>query len=189
MNELHSSIFGLISVDEHSDGRPDGLRLWNADKLVYPKFGTEAFEILFLANFVNDPTFLGDAVTAHNNFLKISVETHEKIAAELLRKCRDFDELTGLSSDMKHLRGGPNLPPWVLASVKLVDRMAQIVSPADIWGFVHPQRLLYARFPDSSDICLNIAMRTDWDEEHGVQIVMRNGLTVHSIGEQDGFPI
>lgn len=184
-----SAVFGHIYP--HPDGCFERGRanLWRSDPQLYLDFGPEPLPVLFYGELEDDREFLKLAESAHGNMQQLSAETVGEIAERLLSLCRDFDLLTGITSDTAYLRDQANLPPWVVKSIELADRIAMIKTPSDIWSFVQATEVLYGRIPDTPHLCAKISFRSDWDVEHGAQVVLSSGRTIYAVGPQDGFPL
>jgi hypothetical protein len=60
-----------------------------------------------------------------------------------------------------------------------------IASPADVWRHVQFGSEVYATRGERA-IYLSLECNCDWEEEHGLQIVFKNGLVVNKVGPFDG---
>ncbi len=63
-----------------------------------------------------------------------------------------------------------------------------IESPADVWRHIQfgIEPMVERRDPDERDVYISISCNCDWEREHGLQIVLRNGAAVCKIGPYDG---
>lgn len=63
-----------------------------------------------------------------------------------------------------------------------------IASPDDVWRHIQfgIEPMVERRDPDERDVYISIACNCDWEREHGLQIVLRNGEAVCKIGPYDG---
>lgn len=63
-----------------------------------------------------------------------------------------------------------------------------IDTPHDVWKHVHLGReaLVMRRAYGDRGIYVSLECNCDWEEEHGLQIVFKNGLRVNKVGEYDG---
>jgi hypothetical protein len=68
------------------------------------------------------------------------------------------------------------------------DATATIASPADVWRHLHfgdePQ--VKRRAHGDKGIYVSLSCRCDWEQEHGLELVFKNGLTVNKVGPFDG---
>ncbi len=63
-----------------------------------------------------------------------------------------------------------------------------IESPDDVWGYVHlgSEPMFTRRAYGDKAIYVSLECGCDWEEEHGLQIVFKNGRTVNKVGAYDG---
>ncbi|NHZ41702.1 DUF6985 domain-containing protein [Massilia aquatica] len=63
-----------------------------------------------------------------------------------------------------------------------------IDTPADVWRHIQfgAEPMVERGDPDERDVYISITCNCDWEREHGLQIVLRNGDTVCKIGPFDG---
>jgi hypothetical protein len=68
------------------------------------------------------------------------------------------------------------------------DDFKPIESPADVWKCVHlgSQPTVSRRAYGDKGIYISLECGCDWEEEHGLQIVFKNGLKVNKVGPFDG---
>lgn len=63
-----------------------------------------------------------------------------------------------------------------------------IVSPADIWSHIRlgDQPMVTRRDYGDRGVYVSLSCGCDWEPEHGLQIVFKNGLKINKIGSFDG---
>lgn len=68
------------------------------------------------------------------------------------------------------------------------ERFIAIESPADVWKHVQlgTKPLVTRRGYGDHGIYISLDCECDWEEEHGLQIVFKNGLKINKIGAYDG---
>jgi hypothetical protein len=85
-------------------------------------------------------------------------------------------------------RAEPFLFRYYQDCVRATGAGATIAKPADIWRHLHfgdePQ--VKRRAYGDKGIYVSLSCRCDWEEEHGLELVFRNGLTVNKVGPFDG---
>jgi hypothetical protein len=64
--------------------------------------------------------------------------------------------------------------------------MARCNDPLRIWDFVHPRNVYVQWDEESRRVFVTLACECDWEEEHGLQLVYREGKTLTRVSEQDG---
>ena len=68
------------------------------------------------------------------------------------------------------------------------DEFIAIESPSEIWNHVQldTEPLVKRRHYGDKGIYVSLGCGCDWEEEHGLQIVFKNGLKVNKVGPYDG---
>ena len=62
-----------------------------------------------------------------------------------------------------------------------------IDSPADVWAHIQLGSEIYvSRRDEDKGIYFSLECNCDWEEEHGLQIVFKNGTAVNKVGSFDG---
>jgi hypothetical protein len=67
--------------------------------------------------------------------------------------------------------------------------MAACRDPAAIWQFVHPKAIYLVFHRATGRVYVTVACECDWEQEHGLQLVYRDGATLSRVSEQDGHPV
>lgn len=160
--EIISKIIGPLKQDDcFSDW-------WKSEKIAIPFFKSEKLTITF-KNFEpeNDKTFVEEADHALNNFLKLNTDDRISISEYVYKNCTDTLEAVGFDNVDESLR--------------------QIKSKNEIWKFIQPTEIYITRRPyNEQDIYVQIACECDWEQEHGLQLIFRQGKKLTRISEQDG---
>lgn len=187
MRAVTSNVFGLFSIYDHASALPSEPTFWKAPPQNYPWLGDALLDVLIFGRLDADPALLAATEEAHRALRAIAGATKTEVSQRLWELCRQFDALTGITSDAEALRQLPEVPPWVRENIDLADRLGRIRSPEDIWDFVTPSQVLYGWIPHETVVAACVDLRTDWDTEHGVQVILRRGNEIHSVGVADGF--
>ncbi|MDX8456835.1 hypothetical protein RFM98_29275 [Mesorhizobium sp. VK9D] len=75
----------------------------------------------------------------------------------------------------------------VKESVEPEDDFPSIGSPSEIWKFVQlGEEAFVSRRQRDNGIYISLECNCDWEPEHGLQIVFKNGHVVNKIGPYDG---
>ncbi len=136
----------------------------------------------------NDESFLADADAALQAFLQKNSTDREALSEPVFEMCSQFIELTGLEDTVELFRSLEEPEAWHLRVLQREAPLLEIRSPKEIWNFVDPQEILLRRFDDGRGACVYVQLlcACAWDDEHGIQILFRNGTDVARISEQDG---
>lgn len=160
--EVTSRIIGQLKQDKNY---PDW---WKSSEIEIPFFDNENLTITFM-DFEpeHDKTFVEEADKALTNFLKLTSADRNSISDLAHKNCMDFLDAVGFDEADESLR--------------------QINNLDEIWEFIHPTEI-YVKRRDGrdNDVYVQIACECDWEQEHGLQLVFRQGKQLTRISDQDG---
>ena len=164
-NEITSEILGKLRQEVDF---PDW---WKSDEFDIPFFGNEKLTITFI-NFEpeHDKTFINEADKALTNFLKLNKEDRNGISKLVYKNCMEFLDAVDFDEADEPLR--------------------QIKNINEIWNFIQPTEIHVTRRPyKDQDMYVQILCECDWEQEHGLQLVFRQGKKLTRISDQDGHLI
>ena len=141
---------------------------WESIEIEVPFFENKRLKVIFMdfePQF--DPTFITEADDALDCFLKLGVPDRNGISHLAYKNCIDF-----------------------LNAVRFeeLDRLLrQLEDENDIWKFIYPTEIYISRrLYNDKDIYIQIACECEWEQEHGLQLVFRQGKKLTRISDQDG---
>jgi hypothetical protein len=161
-NQITSQVLGQLTQDENiSDW-------WKSKAFKIPFFDNNQLTIIFTGFEPNqDTTFLQEADQALTNFFKLSSVDRNAISDLAYKNCMDFLDEVGFD--------------------EVDESLKEIVDKNDIWKFIHPSEIYVARRPyEEEDMYVQVACECDWEQEHGLQLVFRQGKKLTRISAQDG---
>ncbi|MEM8906426.1 MAG: hypothetical protein AAGD05_01165 [Bacteroidota bacterium] len=141
---------------------------WESDPIAIPFFDHQKLKITF-SDFIpnEDEDFLQEADQAIGRFLQKGKEARNAISSLIYKNCMDFLHEVGFDEADKVL--------W------------EIKDETKIWNFVYPKEIFVTRRPyNEKDMYVQICCACKWEEEHGLQIVFRQGKQVTRVSAQDG---
>lgn len=160
--EITSKIIGQLRQEENfSDW-------WKSSEIEIPFFDKEKLPIIFM-DFEpeHDKTFIDEADQALTFFLKLNYDDRNAISDPAYKNCMDFLESVEIGQAGEALR--------------------QIKNKNEIWNFIQPSEIYVARrLYNDRDIYIQITCECDWEQEHGLQLVFRQGKELTRISDQDG---
>ena len=114
----------------------------------------------FILEDIADDASPEDFATAAGNFLALTAEHRQQATPqvydnylEVKRVCRMYD--------------------WDIPEIDIKD----------IWSHVYPQEIILNRGYDDQRIDLRITAGCDWEQEHGLQLVYRDGRELYDVSE------
>jgi hypothetical protein len=159
---ITSKIIGQLTQDETFDD------WWNSQETEIPFFDHKKLVIVF-SEFEpeKDKTFLEEADSALENFLKLASDVRKSISEMAYKNCMAF--LAEISFD------------------EYDEPLRQIIDHHDIWNFIYPTKIYITRRPYMQpDMYVQVACECYWEQEHGLQLVFKLGKKLTRISEQDG---
>ena len=160
--EIISKIIGRLKQEENF---PDW---WKSEKVAIPFFDNDKLTITYM-DFEpeHDKTFIDEADQALTNFLKLNVGYRNLISELAYENCMEFLDAVEYDEADEPLR--------------------QIKNKNEIWNFIQPLEIYVTRRPyKDQDIYVFIACECEWEQEHGLQLVFRQGKKLTRISDQDG---
>jgi hypothetical protein len=109
---------------------------------------------------------LGLFDTALSSFLTLTSADRATASRRVLQNCHEYIDAVGEDE-------------WNAA-------MAAISNPEEIWTFVYPRDVSVAYDDDTRRVYVSIACECEWEQEHGLQLVYRDGSTLTRVSAQDG---
>lgn len=160
--EITSTIIGQLKQDENF---PDW---WKSKEIEIPFFEHEKLTVTFMDFEPEyDKTFIEEADNALTKFLKLTTEDRKSISELAYSNYMDFLEAVDFSEHEEPLR--------------------QIEDKNEIWNLIRPTEIYVTRRPyNDQDIYVILACECAWDQEHGLQLVFRQGKKLIRISSQDG---
>ncbi len=84
--------------------------------------------------------------------------------------------------------------PYVFQNYRrMVDAVGEgeveckVATPEAVWAYVHPSEIFVSRrHRRDKFIYIQISAECDWEQEHGLQIVYRQGNVLSRVSDQDG---
>jgi hypothetical protein len=161
-NQIKSQVLGQLTQDETF---PDW---WKSEEISISFFDGKKLPITFM-DFEpdTDKTFVSEADKALTNFFMLGKSYRESISHLIYTNCKDFLEDVGFDEADKAM--------W------------DIKEENEIWQFVHPSEIYVTRRPyKEHDMYVQVACGCDWEQEHSLQLVFRQGIKLTRVSDQDG---
>lgn len=160
--EIESKIIGKLKQNSEFED------WWESKEIEIPFFDNKKFIITFM-DFEpeNDDAFIDEADLALTYFLKLNEKDRNSISQLVYENCMNFLEEIEFDEADEPLR--------------------QIKDKNDIWNFVYPDEISVQRRPyNDKDIYVVVGCNCDWEQEHGLQLVFRQGKKLTRISDIDG---
>ena len=162
MRTFTSSQIGLLLQNDQIDD------FWDSEPVKIPLFDNIELEVTFVGfTPENDPGFIQEADEALKNLLSLKSDLKFRYSDLVYQYCRDCISFVGQDASNKHL--------W------------EINDSNEVWQYVDARGVIVSRRNRrDKDIYVSIVCGCEWEPEHGLQIVLRQGKQVTRISDQDG---
>ena len=161
-NQITSQVLGHLTQEENF---PDW---WKSEEVPIPFFDGKKLVVIFMGfEPEDDKTFIPEAEEALKNFFTLGNSYRQSISHLVFKNCKEFLEAIGFD--------------------EADQRLWDIEDENEIWQFVHPGEIYVTRRPyKEHDMYVQVTCECDWEQEHGLQLVFRQGKKLTRISDQDG---
>ena len=162
MKTITRSIIGELKQNDQFDD------WWESEPVEVQFFDNEKLKITFMDLVPeSDPNFINEADQALKSFLEKKANDRLELSELAYQNCMDFLNAVGYDEADK--------PLW------------DIKEKGEIWNFISPQDIYVTRRNRrDEDIYINVTCECEWEQEHGLQLVFRQGKKLTRISDQDG---
>lgn len=161
-NFITSTIIGTLFQNDQFDD------WWESKLIAIPFFNNKPLRITFMDLVPErDLNFINEADQALKAFLAKKRNDRIELSELAYQNCMDFLNEVGYDEADK--------PLW------------DINEKREIWNFIYPQNIYVTRRNRrDKDIYINVTCECEWEQEHGLQLVFRQGKKLTRISDQDG---
>jgi hypothetical protein len=138
---------------------------WESAKFKIPFLDNQEVIITYMFDIENDLSFVFDAEIALKNFLSLTNIDRINLSSKVKENCDEFLNEVSYSEDD--------------------DKLRAITNPTEIWKFVTATNIYISKI-NIEDIYVSVAFECEWEIEHGLQLVFKNGNLLTRISIQDG---
>ena len=140
---------------------------WQSEMVAVPFWADQKLAVIFMGfEPEDDEHFIEDADKAMSAFLSLGLQDKNAISSLVHQNYKDYLEDVG-DDDIE-------------------EKIRSIKNENEIWQFVHPTDIYVSRREKDNDIYVQIACECDWEAEHGLQLVFKQGRKITRISAQDG---
>ncbi len=160
MNTIDSKILGALTQNETMEN------WWTSELKTVPLVEKDLPFTFMAVDFEEDQKFLADAEKALENFLDLNSFYKLQIAPHIFENFVEYCSYISESDIPENMKGA---------------------QPLSIWNHVHcSQVFLSRREKNDKDIYVVLACECEWEKEHGLQLVFRQGKKLTRVSDQDG---
>jgi hypothetical protein len=162
MQTITSKVIGELTQNDNFDD------WWNGSNIPVPFFDNAALGVTIMHYTpAEDENFMQQADEALTNFLQLGTADRLAISSYVFENFEDFKNDVG--------------------DDYFSEELQQLEDEQGIWKFVRPNEInISRRHRRDKDIYIAITLSADWEEEHGLQLVFRQGKKLTRISSIDG---
>ena len=162
MKTITSSIIGELKQNDQFED------WWESEPIGIRFFDDKKLKITFMDLVPeNDPNFIKEADQALKSFLEKKTNDRLELSELAYQNCMNFLNAVEYDEGDK--------PLW------------DIKEKSEIWNFIYPEEIYVTRrHRRDEDIYINVTCECEWEQEHGLQLVFRQGKKLTRISDQDG---
>lgn len=133
---------------------------WQSQPIPIPYFDNT--QLIFQIN-APETELQADVSQAIGSFMQLSSQDREQTSDYVFHKYSDFAQAFDSNK------------PTV-----------KISSPIEVWQHLKPTQISVSRRPQDKLIYIQVLLDCDWDQEHGLQLVYKQGQELVRVSSQDG---
>tara|TARA_R110000764_G_scaffold109468_1_gene195631 strand:+ start:1249 stop:2184 length:936 start_codon:yes stop_codon:yes gene_type:complete len=141
---------------------------WESEPIEIPFFDKKKLKVTFIDLIPkSNQNFINEADQALKSFLEKKSNDRLELSELAYQNCIEY--LNAVEYDEA------DKPLW------------DIKDQSEIWNFIYPQDIYVTkRHRRDEDIYINLTCECEWEQEHGLQLVFRQGKKLTRISDQDG---
>ncbi len=184
---MKSSIIGELIPDPYTAAWRNSKNVQSKQAIATPLFDNQAIKY-YLDFDGNEALTIESADAALANFFGIEAVLKEVIAIKAFENWVDFNQAVGLLDGIEVFRANENRPAWMEYSLKNALWLAKLLEPSQVWEYITPTEIIISkdRWNRSEETFVQILCDCAWEEEHGLQIILKNGEELLRVSNQDG---
>ncbi|WP_298781832.1 hypothetical protein [uncultured Polaribacter sp.] len=124
------------------------------------------------------------------NFLKIktNIELKQQIEKKAFENWEEFNDAVGFLDSIETYGLIKDRPEWMEQSLQNCLWLKKLITAKKVWNYIHPTDIIVTkdRYEKKEGVFIQILCKCDWEDEHGLQIILKNGEKLIRVSEQDG---
>ncbi|MCF0064445.1 hypothetical protein MUK70_25335 [Dyadobacter chenwenxiniae] len=149
---------------------------WESIPIEIPFLNNQAMRISLRASNPDEAAKLAaETDPILNAFLEKTILDRNALSALVYGHCTNIFEITGFDHEcITMFKQVQNPESWILNAIAL-EELLDLAHINDVWKFVRANGIYISRGKEG-EIYLQISFKCDWDEEHGLDLVFKDGI-------------
>lgn len=159
----------------------------SAEQIPTPFFENKTYSFRF--EFANSTdNYFEKAEEALQEFFNFNDGLKIAAAEKAYKNWLDFNEAVGYLDNLAIYETDLNSPEWVQRSIEKLKSLQQLTAPGKVWEYIIPLEIVVTkdRFELDKEIYIQVLCSCEWEEEHGIQFIFKEGKELIRVSEQDG---
>ncbi len=184
---MNSRIIGQL-IQDSALGELSKSKKWVSKQAIETPFFDNKKIIYHFAFDQNEKLTLESADLALENFFAPNADLKQKVGEEAFQNWTEFNEAVGYLDAIEAIRSIKDRPKWMELSLQNSLWLEKLTNSKLVWDYFDPTNIVITmdRNKKREGVFILIYCNCDWEDEHGLQIVLRNGNELIRISEQDG---
>ena len=184
---MNSSVVGELIKDPEIAEWRNSKDLLTKQAVATPFF--EYKEIIYRFAFdQNEDLTVESADQVLKIFFKPNAFLKSQVAENVFENWTAFNQATGYLEGIETYNAVQNRPEWMEHALQNCLRLEKLTEPKKAWEFIYPSEIIVTKDRDKKNegIFIQIYCKCDWEVEHGLQIILKNGNELVRVSAQDG---
>ena len=184
---MKSTIIGKLINDPEIAEWSSSKDVVSEKSIATPFFDGKEISYLFAFE-ENEELTIETADTALHNFFNFEPITKQQVAEKAFENWQEFNNAIGYLDGIETYGSVKDRPDWMERSLQNCLWLAKLTSSDKVWEYIHPKEIIVTmdRYKKREGVYIQILCNCDWEEEHGLQIVLKNGNELIRVSDQDG---
>jgi hypothetical protein len=167
---------------------------WNSDndwvsakEISIPFFDNKAYIVRF-EEVLSAENYFEKAEEAIQEFFNFKPEIKIQAAQKAFENWLDFNESCGFLDNLAMFEEVEDPSEWMMNDIKKLRYLSSLTSPDKVWEYINPLEIVVTkdRFGLDKEIYIQVLCNCDWEEEHGLQFIFKEGKELIRVSGQDG---
>jgi len=125
---------------------------------------------------------------ALENFFTVNSDLKNLVTEKSFANWTEYNEIVGALDCIKVFQSQENRPKWMEDSLQNSLWLAELTNKEKVWEYITPTEILVIkdRWKKREGVYIQILCDCGWEEEHSLQIILKNGNELTRVSQQDG---
>ncbi|WP_299246886.1 hypothetical protein [uncultured Aquimarina sp.] len=123
-----------------------------------------------------------------SNFMNIDVSVIKEASKRSFENWIAFNNAVGYLDTIETYQSTSDKPKWMVRELKRMLPLLSLNEPKKVWKYITPTEIVVTkdRHQMHDEIYVQILCNCVWEEEHGLQFVLKKGNELTRVSDQDG---